>query len=76
MKGTKIEAIDIDGYSGKRWRGELLVYIKENCGLRYAEIAEISIFSNVQTASLGKLYLNARKRLKQQRSQEFKHREP
>jgi hypothetical protein len=69
----RIEEIEIGSYPGKRLRGELLVYLKENGGLTYREIAEISLFSDVQMASLGKMYRDARLRIKS-RSKEVKHR--
>jgi REP element-mobilizing transposase RayT len=72
MKGVQIEEIETGSYPGKRLRGELLVYLKENGGLTYREIAEISLFSDVQLPSLGKMYRDAR--LRDQRSKEVKHR--
>ena len=73
MKGIDINEIDVGKYEGKRLRGELLVYLKDNGGLTYGEIAEMAVFGDIQMASLGKLYQDARRRL-QQRSQEVKHR--
>jgi REP element-mobilizing transposase RayT len=60
-----IDAYDIDtkSYSGKRQRGELLVYLKEKAGLKYSEIKKIPIFSDVKLFSLGKLYKNAKERI-------------
>jgi hypothetical protein len=65
MKGIHIDEIDAGGYAGKRLRGELLVYLKDNGGLTYGEIAEICIFGDIQMALLGKLYQDARRRPKQ-----------
>ena len=73
MKGINIDEIDIVKYAGKRLRGELLVYLKDNGGLTYEEIAEMSVFSDIQMVSLGKLYQDALRRFKR-RSQEVKHR--
>ena len=73
MKGIDIDEIDVGKYAGKRLRGELLVYLKDNGGLTYGEIAEMFVFRDIQMASLGKLYQDARRQLKQ-RSQEVKHR--
>jgi REP element-mobilizing transposase RayT len=73
MKGISIDEIDVGGYTGKRLRGELLFYLKDNGGLTYGEIAEMPIFGDIQMSSLGKLYQDARRRFKQ-RSQEVKHR--
>ncbi len=60
----KIENIDIDSFTGKRLRGELLVNFKELSGLIYSEIIEFPIFSDLQLSSLGKLYRDAKKRLR------------
>jgi putative transposase len=73
MKKVNIDEIDISGFAGKRLRGELLIYLKDNCGLTYSEIAEINIFSDIQMTSLGKLYKDASRRIKH-RSKEVKHR--
>ncbi len=73
MKGITLDEINAGSYAGKRLRGELLVYLKDNGGLTYGEIAEMAVFGDIQMASLGKLYQDARRRL-QQRSQEVKHR--
>ena len=60
----EIENIDIDSFTGKRLRGELLVNFKELSGLIYAELIEFLIFSDLQLSSLGKLYRDAKKRLR------------
>jgi len=53
--------------------GVLLAYLKNNGGLTYGEIAAMAVFGDIQMASLGKLYQDARRRLKQG-SQEVKYR--
>ena len=58
----KIEKLRTDTYAGKRLRGELLVLLKDLTGLKYREIAEISIFSDIQYNSLGSLYKNTKRR--------------
>jgi REP element-mobilizing transposase RayT len=73
MKGIDIDKIDVGKYAGKQLRGELLVYLKDNGGLTYREIAEMFVFRDIQMASLGKLYQDALRRFKR-RSQEVKHR--
>ncbi|MCK4835297.1 MAG: transposase [Candidatus Aminicenantes bacterium] len=62
----KINVFDIDtkSYKGKRLRGELLVYLKDNAGLTYGEIKKVPIFSDLKISSLGWIYKNAKIRLK------------
>ena len=54
--GINFEEIETVTWSGKRLRGELLVLLKEKAGLKYKEINEISVFSNMSFASLRSLY--------------------
>ena len=58
----KIYPIDINSktYEGKRLRGNLLVYLKDRAGLKYSEIINYPIFSDVKLHSLGKLYRYAK----------------
>ena len=58
----KVERIDCSTYSGKRLRGELLVWLRELAGLKYSEIMEISLFFDLKFHSLGHLYKNAKSR--------------
>jgi integrase len=51
-------------WTGKRLRGELLVLLKDKAGLKYKEISEISVFSNLSFSSLRDLYGRTRKRAK------------
>lgn len=60
----KIEEIDIDSHYGKRLRGELPVRLRDLAGLKYKEIIELSIFSNLQYGSMGSLYKRTKKRIK------------
>ena len=65
MKGIDVDGIDVGKYAGKRLRGESLVYLKDNGGLTYGGIADMFVFRDIQTTSLGKLYQDARRQLKQ-----------
>jgi REP element-mobilizing transposase RayT len=62
----KIEEINIDSHHGKRLRGELLVRLKDLAGLKYKEIIELLIFSDLQYGSMGSLYKSTKKRINQQ----------
>ena len=52
----KMEEIDPRSKLGKRFRGELLVYLKERAGMKYKDIAELDLYSNLSINSLGPLY--------------------
>ena len=62
--GTGIDDIDTGTWAGKRLRGELLVKLRDNAGLKYKEIADMSVFCNLGFASLRELY----RRTKQKQS--------
>ena len=62
--GKDIEKININTHEGKRLRGELLVRLKDWGGLTYGEINKIPPFDRLKQGSLGKLYLDAKARLK------------
>ena len=62
--GEEIEDMNVNNHAGKRLRGELLVRLKDLCGLTYAEINKIAPFDNLKQGSLGKLYMDAKARLK------------
>jgi REP element-mobilizing transposase RayT len=59
-----INRLDTSSYKGKRLRGELLVHIKERTALTYSDIITLPLFSDLQLNSMGKLYKDAKKRLK------------
>jgi len=61
MKGINIDDIDTTRHEGKRLRGELLVYLKENAGLKYKEIGEFDIFGDLSFVSLRSIYRNMKK---------------
>lgn len=60
LKGIKIEDVNINSFAGKRLRGELLVLLKELSGLKYTDIIEIPLFTDLQVNSLPKLYRDAK----------------
>jgi hypothetical protein len=62
MKAVPISGIDTGTYKGKRQRGELLVLLKDKAGLKYREIAEVEIFSDLSFASLRSIYRNMKAR--------------
>jgi len=56
MRGVELNCIDVSTWEGKRLRGELLVLLKDRAGLKYKDISEFSIFSDLSFASLRSLY--------------------
>ena len=67
IHGVNFDEIDTGTWTGKRLRGELLVLLKDKAGLKYKEISEISVFSNLSFTSLRDLYRRTRKRVKERR---------
>lgn len=61
---VKIDEIDTSRFKGKRLRGRLLLELKNRAGLRYKEMMKFPIFSNLKPTSLGKLYQDAKKKMK------------
>ena len=61
IHGVNFEEIETETWSGKRLRGELLVLLKDKAGLKYKDINEISVFSNLSFASLRSLYRRTKK---------------
>jgi len=55
------EKLDYSTHRGKRYRWELLVYLKERGGLKYRELAMMPEFSDVKMSSLGKMYSDGKK---------------
>ncbi len=51
-------------WTGKRLRGKLLVLLKDKAGLKYKEISEMGIFSNLSFTSLSDLYRRTKKDLR------------
>lgn len=60
----KLDKIDTCSINGKRLRGEFLVLLKELSGLKYIEIKEFDLFSDMSFSSLGSLYFHTKKRNK------------
>ncbi len=57
---TKLSDLDTGRYTGKRLRAQLLVHLKDRAGLRYRELAELDLFSDLSINSLGEIYRRAR----------------
>ncbi len=60
----KLDKIDTCSINGKKLRGEFLVLLKELSGLKYKEIKEFDLFSDLSFSSLGSLYFHTKKRNK------------
>lgn len=56
IRGVDPDDIDTTTWEGKRQRGELLVNLKDKAGLKYKEIADVLIFSDLSFNSLRGLY--------------------
>jgi len=63
-KGIKIEDINLSNWKGKKLRAELLVLLYDLTGLKYREIIEISIFSDLKYQSMSRIYHNFSKKIK------------
>ena len=61
-KGVDIDNIDTGNINGKRLRAELLVWLRDGSGLKYREIIELPIFSDLHYLSLAHLYRNQKLR--------------
>jgi len=61
-KGIKIEDINVGNWQGKRLRAELLVLLHDLTGLKYREIIEIPIYSDLHYMFMSRLYQNFRKK--------------
>lgn len=62
-EGIKLTEIDLNTWKGKRLRGDLLVLLKDEGGLKYSEIIYLPLFEFVKYHSLGQLYKRAKARL-------------
>jgi hypothetical protein len=67
MRGIKIDQIDTGTWEGNRLRGELLILLKDKAGLKYREINDIVIFSDLSFSSLRRLYRISKERRREQR---------
>ena len=61
IHGVQFEEIETETWAGKRLRGELLVMLKDKAGIKYKDINEISVFSNLSFSSLRSLYRRTKK---------------
>jgi len=61
-KGVKIEDIAVGNWQGKRLPAELLVRLRDVAGLKFREIIELPVFSDLQYLSLSRLYHNFKKK--------------
>jgi REP element-mobilizing transposase RayT len=66
--GQSVEELDRSSHTGKRLRGELLIRLKDIAGMKYSEIIEIPPFDSLKFVSLGKLYRDAKKRMKRKKA--------
>jgi len=56
IHGVDINDIDTRTWKGKRLRVELLVLLRERAGLKYKDISEFDVFSDLSFSSLRSLY--------------------
>ena len=63
-KGIMLDEIDFVSLEGKRLRGELLIRLKDEGGLKYWEISAYPWYASLKYHSLGQLYKRAKERLK------------
>ena len=61
IHGVNVEEIETWTWVRKRQRGELLVLLRDKAGLKYKDISNISVFSNLSFTSLGSLYRRTKK---------------
>ncbi len=59
-----VDCIDLRKYIGKRLRAKLLVHLRDRSGMKCKDIIKMPLFSEVKYNSLGSMYSNGRKRLK------------
>ena len=67
MREIKVDGIDTGTWEGKRLRGELLILLKDKAGLKYREISDIVIFSDLSFSSLRRLYRISKERRSKER---------
>jgi REP element-mobilizing transposase RayT len=63
-KGMKLDKVDFVSREGKRMRGELLVKLKDEGGLKYTEIINYPWFESLKYNSLGQIYKRTKEKLK------------
>lgn len=57
-----INSINTKTWEGKALRAELLVRLKNLCGLKYREIIKLDLYSDLRPSSLRSIYRNAQKK--------------
>jgi REP element-mobilizing transposase RayT len=63
-KGIRIGNINLSNWAGKKLRAELLVLLYDLTGLKYREIIEMPIFSDLKYQSMSRIYHNFSKKTK------------
>jgi hypothetical protein len=61
IRGINLDDIDTGTTAGKRLRGELLVLLKDKAGIKYEDVCEMAVFSDLSFASLRSLHRRAKK---------------
>jgi len=56
IEGIRIDSIDPSTRLARRFRGKLLVLLRDRAGLKYREIMELPLFKSLRYSSLGKIY--------------------
>jgi REP element-mobilizing transposase RayT len=67
-RGIKVDEIDTGTWEGKRLRGELLILLKDKAGLKYREVSDIVIFSDLSFSSLRRFYRISKERRSKERT--------
>ena len=60
--GVNIDKIDVKTLAGKKIRTKLMILLKDMAGLKYSEIIEMDLFSDLQLSSLRSIYRYERKK--------------
>jgi putative transposase len=68
-KGVTIDTINVHTYVGKRLRAELLANLKDRAGVTYPQIGKLPLYSDLSVSSLGKVYQEAKERIRKRSEQ-------
>lgn len=60
--GVDLDRLDTKSTAGKRLRAELLVRLRDLAGMKFREIAELPVFSDLHYLSLAHIYQNHKRR--------------
>lgn len=60
--GVNLDRLDTKSTAGKRLRAELLVRLRDLAGMKFREIAELPVFSDLHYLSLAHIYQNHKRR--------------